>query len=254
MKISIITVCFNSEETIRSTIESVQSQNYSDVEYIIVDGRSTDSTMSLIEEYGSEISGVICEADEGLYDAMNKGIEASSGDVVGILNSDDVFIDEFVLSEVVACFEENRESDIVFGDVVYARPNKPGELVRYYSSRHFQSWKLRFGWMPPHPATFIRSDVYESVGKYSLEYKISADYDFFIRAFMIHKYRFSRIDRALVKMTLGGISSSGLSSNIKLNLEIVDACRNNGVYTNIFMVLSKIPFKLLELYRRRRSI
>lgn len=252
MKISIITVCFNSVKTIRSAIESVVSQSYNDIEYIIVDGASNDSTMSVISEYQSYISTIISEPDSGLYEAMNKGINAATGDVIGILNSDDVFVDEYVLSSVAEEFQGNEQSDIVFGDIVFVRPSDPNTIIRYYSSKNFRPWKMRFGWMPPHPATFFKKEVYDNVGRYSLEYKISADYELFVRAFIVHKYKFSRINQTLVRMDLGGVSSSGIKSNILLNLEIVRACRSNGVYTNIFLVLSKIPFKLFELIIRPR--
>ncbi len=254
MKVSIITVCYNSEATIREAIESVLSQTYTDIEYIIVDGASSDSTLSIVDEYQRKIAKVISEEDSGLYDAMNKGVLAATGDVLGILNSDDVYSGNTVISDIVQSFIENQHCDLVFGDVVFVKPNNLDIVVRYYRSRYFKPWKLRFGWMPPHPATFIRKSVYSSLGLYSLDYKISADYDLFVRMLLLRGLKYYRLDKTLVKMRTGGVSSSGLLSNVRLNLEIVRACRRNGVYTNVFFLLGKIPFKLVELIRKPKNL
>ena len=250
MKISIITVCFNSQDTIRDTIESVLSQSYSNIEYIIVDGASRDGTMSIVEEYRERISTIISEPDKGIYDAMNKGIALATGDVVGILNSDDFYENENIVKFVADQFNAVPESDLVFGDIVFVRPENLSRVVRYYSSGHFQSWKLRFGWMPPHPATFIRRSIYEKFGLYSLNYKISADYEMFVRLLMVYGLKFSKLSKVLVRMRAGGVSTSGFRSRLILNKEIVMACRDNGIYTNLPIVLSKTPFKLFELFRK----
>lgn len=250
MKISIVTVCFNSEATIRDTIESVLSQSYPDIEYIIVDGASGDGTMSIVEEYGNKIAKVVSEPDRGIYDAMNKGIGLATGDVIGILNSDDFFEHSSIIEYVASHFIAEYNDDLAFGDVVFVKPDNLQRVVRYYSASHFRPWKLRFGWMPPHPATFIKKSVYEKVGLYSLDYKISADYEMFVRLLMVHGLRYSILNRFLVRMRSGGVSTCGLKSKIILNIEIVKACRSNGIYTNLLFILSKIPFKLLELFRK----
>ena len=250
MKVSIITVCYNSEATIRDTIESVLAQTYSNIEYIIIDGASSDSTLSIINEYDNKISKLISEKDKGIYDAMNKGVKIATGEIIGILNSDDFYENNKVISTVVKNFASNPISDIAFGNIVFVNPNQLDRIVRNYNAKHFESWKLRFGWMPPHPATFIRKRAYDTVGLYSLHYKISADYEMFVRLLLLNKLTFTYIDQVLVRMRAGGASTSGISSNIVLNAEIVKACRSNGVYTNIFMVLTKIPFKLLELVKK----
>lgn len=248
--VSVITVCFNSVSTIRDTIESVLSQNYVNIEYIIIDGLSNDGTINIIREYTNEIDVIVSEPDNGIYDAMNKGIENASGDIVGILNSDDVFEDEAVLSHIARAFEGRPNVDMVFGDVVFSRQEELTKIARYYSSVHFSRWKLRFGWMPPHPATFVKRSVYRSYGLYSSEYKIAADYEMFVRWLLVHRLKYFRIDKTLVRMRTGGVSTSGLKSNFILNREIVKACKSNGIYTNLMLVLSKVPFKLLELFRR----
>jgi glycosyltransferase involved in cell wall biosynthesis len=250
LKLSIITVCFNSASTIRDTIESVLLQDHTDIEYIIVDGGSKDGTQAIVESYGERISRFVSEPDKGLYDAMNKGVALATGKVIGILNSDDFYERTTSLSSVVKAFEHCPESDVVFGDVVFVNPADLRKVTRFYRGNRFAPWKLRFGWMPPHPATFIRKLAYDTVGMYSLKYRISADYEFFVRLFMVHRLKYSYLDQVLVRMRSGGASTAGLRSSLKLNLEIVKACRTNGVYTNILMLALKLPFKLYELRKR----
>jgi glycosyltransferase involved in cell wall biosynthesis len=250
MKITIITVCYNSEKTIKDTIESVLSQDYRDIEYLIIDGMSSDKTMDIIQEYKKEIVKVISEPDGGIYDAMNKGIKHATGDVIGILNSDDFFENSSVISDVVKHFDSNPIADLIIGDVVYVDPLNVEKITRFYSSKKFRRSKLRFGWMPPHAATFIKQSTYQRLGSYSTDFKISADYELFVRMLLVHGLNYSRIDQVLTRMRTGGVSSSGLKSNLLLNAEIVKACRDNGVYTNIFLVILKVPMKLLEFFRR----
>ncbi|NVZ21664.1 glycosyltransferase family 2 protein [Pseudomonas costantinii] len=247
MKLSIITVCYNSASTIRDTIESVFSQDYGDIEYILVDGGSKDGTQEIIKSYGDRISHFVSEPDKGIYDAMNKGVALATGDVIGILNSDDFYESSNSISSVVKAFERRPESDAIFGDVVFVNAPDLQKVTRFYRGNRFIPWKLRFGWMPPHPATFIRKSAYQKVGSYALKYKISADYEFFIRFFLVHRLKYAYINKVLVRMRSGGASTAGLKSSLKLNLEIVDACRTHGIYTNIPMLLLKFPFKLYEL-------
>lgn len=254
LKVSIITVCFNSDETIKDTIESVLSQDYTEIEYIIVDGVSTDNTLNIISEYSNKISKVISENDKGIYDAMNKGIQQSTGDIVGILNSDDFFENSFVISDVIKHFKSEPDVSMVFGDVVFVDPKNTQNITRFYSSENFRCWKLRFGWMPPHPATFIKKSAYNQVGDYILDYKISADYELFVRMLIVHKLAYSRINQVIVRMRTGGISTSGIKNSFLLNSEIVKACKRNRVYTNLFFVLLKIPFKILEVFRRPKDV
>lgn len=253
MKVSIITVCFNSAATLRDTIDSVLAQSAADIEYIVVDGSSTDGTLDILREYEDRITRIISEPDEGIYDAMNKGIRACTGDIVGILNSDDFFASPNTVKDVVAAFQEDDGTDIVIGDVVYVAADDLATVTRYYSSRRFKPWKLRFGYMPPHPATFVRRQVYETHGLYSLDYRISADYEMFIRWLVAAKLPYRRIDEVLVHMRPGGLSTSGIKSSLILNREIIRACVDNGLYTNWLFLMPKVPFKLLELVRRPRK-
>jgi len=253
-KITIITVCYNSDKTIRDTIESVLAQDYSEIEYIIIDGLSRDNTMDIINEYGGKISKVISEPDQGIYHAMNKGVKHATGDIVGILNSDDFFENSFVISDVMEHFRSNATANLIFGDVVYVEPYNIEKITRYYSSVKFKPWKLRFGWMPPHPATFIKKATYEKIGNYAVDYKISADYELFVRMLMVHNLTYSRINKVLVRMRAGGVSTSGIKSILLLNSEIIKACKKNGVYTNLFFLILKIPFKILEVFRRPSNL
>lgn len=244
---------YNSAATIRGTIESVLSQQYENIEYIVVDGASKDATMTIVNEYGDRIAKVVSEPDKGIYDAMNKGISLASGDIIGILNSDDFFESDAVIDSVVKCFVASPESQLVFGDIVFVNPENLDVITRFYSAGHFRPWKLRFGWMPPHPATFVRADAYKKAGLYSIKYKISADYEMFVRLLMVHRFTFTRLNQILVRMRAGGVSTSGMKSSLHLNREIVQACRRNGIYTNLLMVLSKIPFKLFEYIKRPKE-
>lgn len=250
MKVSIITVCYNSEKTIRDTIRSVLSQDHDDIEYLIVDGASKDGTMAIVNEYKDRVAVVISERDQGIYDAMNKGIAAATGDIVGILNSDDFYESDHVISDIVAAFRQQPQLDAVFGDVVFVQAQQLDQVRRHYRAGHFKAWKLRFGWMPPHPGTFIKRAAYARAGGYSLQYKIAADYEMFVRLLHVNRCSYQWIDQVIVRMRLGGVSTAGIKSSILLNREIVRACRSNGLYTNLLLVLSKIPFKLLELVRR----
>lgn len=249
-KVSIITVCFNSGGTIRDTLLSVQSQNYPHIEHVIVDGGSSDDTMGIVAEFRDSLGPVVSEPDNGLYDAMNKGIGMATGDVIGILNSDDFFEDSEVVRTVMQAFEDNLSVDVVFGDVVFVAPSDLRSIIRFYQAGHFRPWKLRFGWMPPHPATFVRRSVYAQFGGYRLDMKISADFEMFVRWLVKHKLRYCWIDKVIVRMRSGGASTAGLKSSLILNTEIVRSCRENGLYTNLAFVLTKVPLKLLELVRR----
>lgn len=249
-KISVVTVCFNSAATIRDTLESVQNQTYPNIEHVIIDGGSSDGTMDIIREYEDKLGAYVSEPDKGLYDAMNKGIRIATGDIIGILNSDDFFEKPDVIAVIAKEFQKEAGVDIVFGNVVFVTPPDLHKVTRFYNSGHFRSWKLRFGWMPAHPATFVRRSVYEKFGAYRNDLKISADYEMFVRWLYRGKLRYRWVNRVIVRMRAGGVSTRGFKASLLLNREIVRACRENGLYTNLALVLSKIPFKLFELLRK----
>ncbi|MBB3063178.1 glycosyltransferase [Microbulbifer rhizosphaerae] len=246
--ISIVTVSFNSADTIRDTIESVLGQNYPHIEYIIVDGGSTDGTIKIVEEYRHRITTIISEPDSGIYDAMNKGITVATGDIVGILNSDDVYTDNQVITDVASEFEASG-ADSVFSDLLIVDRNNLNKRVRYYSSEKFSVSKLKWGWMVPHPTFFVRKYCYEKFGLYKMGYRVAADFELVARFLWQAGISHSRLPRYIIRMREGGISSKGIWWRLHQNLEVVRACRENGIYTNILIVLLKVPFKLLEYTR-----
>jgi glycosyltransferase involved in cell wall biosynthesis len=246
MLVSIITVCFNSEDTIRDTIESVLSQDYQEIEYLIVDGGSKDRTMSIVEEYSSRIHTIITEPDQGIYDAMNKGIALARGMVIGMLNSDDVYMGPTSITELISKLISSN-TDSVFADLVVVDRKDTLIVRRYYDSSGFSLAKFRFGWMPAHPTFLAKSFIYKAVGKFSLEYKIAADFEMLIRILWVNKFSYTYLNKPVVRMRQGGISSSGISRRWILNCEIVKACRQNGIWTALPLLALKIPRKLLEL-------
>jgi glycosyltransferase involved in cell wall biosynthesis len=243
LKVSIITVSFNSAKTIADTIESVLSQDFPEIEYIIVDGNSSDDTVKIIRQYENRISKWISEKDQGMYDAMNKGIAMATGDVIGILNSDDVYMNNHVISDLMALLEK-KKAQVVFADLILVDQNDDNKVLRYYDSGHFHPDKFRYGWMPAHPTVFVRRELYQAVGKFSTTYQIAADYEMLIRMLAIQKAPYAYFPKPVVRMRSGGASTAGISRNWILNKEIVRACKENGIYSNMAMLLLKLPYKL----------
>lgn len=248
MKVSIITVTYNSAVTIKDTIESVIAQDYSNIEYIIIDGASSDNTMHIIEGYRDKISlKVVSEPDKGIYDAMNKGIRAATGDLIGILNSDDFFSSPCVIKSIVNAFNEFPNSDAVYGDVHFVNADNLNKPTRYYSSRVFKPSLLRFGFMPAHPALYIKKAIYDKFGLYKTDYKIASDFEIIARFFYKYAIQSKYLPIDMVTMRVGGVSTKNIKSKIILNKETVRACKENGVKTNLLMILSKYFYKIFEL-------
>lgn len=246
--ISIITATFNSAKTLKDTIQSVLRQTNKDFEYLIIDGGSTDETIDIVKSYESEFSGRlkwVSEKDEGIYDAMNKGIKMASGDVVGILNSDDYFTSDDILQTVDNAFK-SHEIDAIYGDIHFIRDGNPQKCVRYYSSRMFRPFWLRFGFMPAHPSFYCKREVFEKAGLYSLDYKIGADYEMMVRLFKKYRIMSQYINKDFVTMRTGGASNNNVRSRITLINEDVKACKENGVYTNSLFVMLKFMYKIFE--------
>lgn len=246
-KVSIITVSYNSVDTIQDTIESVLNQKYPNIEYIIVDGNSNDGTMEVVSKYRDKITKVVSEPDNGIYDAMNKGIVLATGDFVGILNSDDVYSDSSVIEDVVGQLVSTG-ADCTYADLMFVSRGDLNKRVRFCSSKNFSISKFRWGWMVPHPTFFVKRSCYEKFGLYKMGYRVSADFELLVRFMLRERISSARLPRCIVKMRDGGISTSGLLWRVHQNFEIVRACRENGVYTNIFFVLLKAPWKLLEYF------
>lgn len=246
-KVSIITISYNSKATIGDTIQSVNVQDYSNLEYIVVDGNSTDGTVQIIEANADKIDRWISEPDKGIYDAMNKGIGMATGDVIGILNSDDFYSSHDVISQVMKELEDPAV-DAVFGDLVFVDPGNLTRVVRMYSTKNWTPKKLAWGFMPPHPTFFVRRKFYGSLGLYKTDYRISSDYELIIRFLLVNKLRYKYLPLQMVTMRKGGVSSRNVKSNFILNEEIIRACRENGVFTNRLMVYSKYFKKVTELF------
>ena len=243
MKISIITVCFNSAKTLEDTFKSVKSQTYQDIEYIVVDGGSKDETIEIIKKYEKIISSWISESDKGLYDAINKGIEKASGDFIGILNSDDVFYSNNTIQDLINFLEQQKDVDAIIGDIVQVKNNK---IIRKYSSKNWTPNKLRLGFMPPHPSIFIKKSVYNKLGLYKLGYKIAADYELIIRYFLKNKINFKYSGIITTKMLVGGASSSGASSYKIITNEVQRAFNENDLNYSKFRVKYRVIWKLMD--------
>lgn len=249
MKVSIITVVYNNKDTIKDAIESVLNQTYKNIEYIIIDGASNDGTVDIIKSYGDNIDKFVSEPDKGIYDAMNKGIKLATGDIIGILNSDDFYTDEYVIEKIVKIFKE-KKVDSIFADLVYVKPENLNKIVRYYDSSYFDPSKFVYGWMPAHPTFFVKAWVYEKYGYFKTDYKIAADFELLVRFLAKYKISYYYLNEVIVKMRIGGVSTRSIKSNYILNKEIIKACKSNGIYTNWLMVLSKYPKKISGLFKK----
>lgn len=223
MKISIITVCYNSAATIESTFKSVASQDYPDIEYIIVDGGSTDGTLDIIKRY-QNISMLVSEPDKGIYDAMNKGIRMATGHVIGTLNADDFYVNNTVISDVAKTFGDDAV-DACFADLVYVDQSNTDKIVRYWKSQPYQSGLFRKGWMPAHPTFFARKSVYEKFGVFDLNFRIAADFELLFRLIEKNKIRTVYLPKVIIKMRMGGTTNKNLE-NIRIqNKEITGVLR-----------------------------
>jgi glycosyltransferase involved in cell wall biosynthesis len=249
MKISLITVSYNSGATIKDSIESVLGQDYHNIEYIIVDGKSKDNTVDIIKSFDGKISKWISEPDKGIYDAMNKGLKMATGEVVGMLNSDDFYYNNTILSQVARAFED-ESIDAVFGNLIFVDPNDLKKTVRTYSSKDWHPKKFARGFMPAHPTFFVRRKYYEQFGLFKTDYKIASDYEMLIRLLYVNKLKYKYLPITMVVMRKGGVSSNGIKSNIVLNNEIKRACAENGIRTNLPLIYLKYFTKVFELINK----
>ena len=245
MKVSIITITYNSAETLEDTIRSVIAQDYSDIEYIIVDGASKDTTMDIVERYKTSISKVISERDKGIYDAMNKGVSLATGDVIGILNSDDFYADNRVISDIVAAMQ-TTQSDACYADLVYVDRIDTHRVIRSWKSGEYRSGDFLRGWMPPHPTFFVKRAKYERYGLYSLELRSSADYELMLRFIHKHGIRLTYLPRVITKMRAGGQSNVSIKNRWKANREDRLAWKMNGLQPGFLTLVRKPMSKLLQ--------
>ena len=241
MKISIITAVYNNEYEIGRAIESVLGQTFNDIEYIIVDGGSTDGTMSVVDSYKSRIASIISEPDKGIYDALNKGIKLATGDVIGFMHSDDLFADATIVAQIAAAFADTSV-DTVYGDLQYVRKEDPTKVIRYWKSSEFDLPQLKRGWMPPHPTVYLRRSVYDKYGVFDTSFRIAADYDFMLRIFRDNARIVSYIPEVMVRMRVGGESSS-IKNYIRKWKEDYRALKRNrigGIWVLAVKNLSKL--------------
>ena len=248
-KLSVVTVAYNPGPILLEAIKSVQMQDFPQVEHLIIDGGSTDGTAERVSELLRPGDVFVSERDKGIYDAMNKGVQRASGDAIALLNADDRYADPNVLSRIAKRFDESG-ADAVLGDVTFFREGAPGKSIRRFNSGFFRPSRLRFGVMPAHPAMVLRREAYERVGLYRTDYKITADFEFIVRAFNEHRLSYSYMRDVFVKMQVGGVSTSGAAARKTINREMLRACRENGIRSNPLMMNSRYLVKALELVRR----
>lgn len=245
LKISIITVCYNAEGTIRDCIESVKSQYYTNLEYIVIDGGSTDKTINIVNNYAHFVNHFISEPDLGIYDAMNKGIKLATGDIVGMLNADDYFADNSVVSHIADAFCKYN-ADIIYGDLDYI--NEKGAVVRKWRSGQISRRKLEFGWMPPHPTFYCRRNLFDQFGLYRLDYGTAADYELMTRYLYLNKLSAFYLKKIIIKMKLGGKSNKNITARVKGMFFDLKAMRNNGIRLPFIALIVKPVRKITQYF------
>lgn len=255
MKITIITATHNSGSTLRDTLESVLQQSYKDIEYIIVDGASKDNTLDLIKEYEPKFEGRLhwkSEKDKGIYDAMNKGISRATGDIVGILNSDDLYEDEFVISDIVQAFQNNR-IDALFGNLRLVKSDDTNAVVRRWRGSTYTKGAFLKGWHPAHPTFYVRKEVYSKFGVFDTSFAVSADFELMLR--FIEKERIATLflDRYFVRMRVGGESTGSLSKIIQGNKNVIRAFKKNGLRPAPFYLFRRLYPKIIDVIKNKLS-
>lgn len=251
MKFSIITATHNSAKTLQRCINSVVNQTYQDIEYILVDGASTDGTLDIIKSNKDFITKFVSEPDAGIYDALNKGINLATGDVVGFLNSDDEFADEHVIEWIAEVFE-CQHCDAIYGDLVYQTNSLQPNIVRYWKSNRFRISCLKYGWMPPHPTLYCKKNVYDKLGRFDTSFHVSADYDFILRLFKQSALRKCYFPKVLVKMTVGGTSNGSFCKMMRKSREDYRVIRKNRVGVSVLTLVCKNVRKLMQFSSKRR--
>jgi glycosyltransferase involved in cell wall biosynthesis len=250
MKISIITVCFNSEKYIRNAIESVLGQTYSNIEYIIIDGDSKDQTMQIVKSYGDSIQVVVSEPDKGIYDAMNKGLKLATGDYVAVLNSDDFYSDNHVIENVV-----NRlllaKTDSLFADLIYVEELTPEKQVRYWKSNDFVKGTFKLGWHPAHPTFFVKNSIYEQYGYFNLSFKLAADFELMLRFLEKHQISSCYLDLPIIKMRLGGATNKNIKNIFNQNIECYKSFKINGLPVSVFYPFFRLLPKIKQFFVKK---
>ena len=249
MKISIITVTFNSEETLEDTITSVADQVYNDVEHIVIDGGSSDGTLEILDKYKDKLSKIVSEEDDGIYDAMNKGIGLATGEVIGFLNSDDFFSGTEVLSSIAKAFQD-PQVQACHADLVYVDSDDPGKVVRYWKSQEYKAGLFEKGWMPAHPTFYVRSSVYRQYGIFDTQYKFHSDMELTARFFIKGEIKTLYLPEVWVKMRTGGTTNKTIKNIIRGNMESYRACKNLGLKLTPFYFFTKFVMRIPQFFQR----
>jgi glycosyltransferase involved in cell wall biosynthesis len=249
MKVSIITVCYNSEGTIEDTIKSVLQQDFTEIEYIIVDGLSSDGTMGIVKQYADKISKIVSEKDKGLYDAINKGIGLATGDIIGFLHSDDIYENNGVISAVVKKISEHK-TDSLYADLLYVEKNNVNKVRRYWKSKPFKDNLFLKGWMPPHPTFFVKKEIYNRLGVFNLSLKSAADYELMLRFLHKNKISSTYLPQVIIRMRMGGKSNVTLMNRIKGNQEDRLAWKLNNLKPGLLTLIMKPLSKISQFYKK----
>jgi glycosyltransferase len=252
MKISIITCAFNSEITIKKSIRSIQKQNYKNIEHLIIDGASTDKTLKIVKKIKKKNQNLYSSKDKGFYDALNKGIKYSTGNIVGVLHSDDFYNNNNILKIVADTFKRTK-ADLVYGDLTYVKKDYPFRLIRYWRAGKFNKEKLFNGWMPPHPTVFVKKKIFDKIGFYKTDYKISADYDFLVRIFNCKNINQVYIPKVLINMRIGGMSNRSFKNLIIKSFEDYQIIKKNKI-GGLFTLFNKNFSKLRQFFNINTSI
>lgn len=252
MKISIITVCFNSEKYIKDSIESVINQTYTNIEYIIIDGASKDKTIDIIKSYGNKINRFISEPDNGIYDAMNKGLKMATGDYLGILNSDDFYIHNKVIESVVHELK-HKKTDSLFADLIYVDNLNTENHVRYWKSKPFIKNSFKKGWHPPHSTFFVKNEIYKKLGFFSLDFKLAADFELMLRFLEKHQISSCHFPQPLIKMRLGGATNKNIKNIIYQNIECYKAFKVNQLSISFLYPIYRLLPKLAQYFQKQNA-
>ena len=228
-RISIITVTYNCAAVVADALQSVARQTHPAIEHLVIDGQSTDGTLDVVREHGAHVARLVSEKDRGIYDAMNKGLALVSGDWVGFLNADDILAEPDTIARMVECISQSPRADVVYGDLVYVNAEDTRKVLRYWQSGSFSQSRLRFGWMPPHPTFYVRTEVVRRVGPFDADMRIAADYDFVLRCLRQPGLVVRYLPRVLVRMRTGGASNRSLKALVRKSSEDLRAIRRSGV-------------------------
>ena len=254
LKVSLITVCFNSAKTIRDTLDSVAAQDYKNLEYIVIDGASSDQTLKIIKDHKCKVDVLVSEPDKGLYDAYNKGLSFATGDIIGFINSDDLYQSDKVISDMIRVFS-SKDVDACHADLVYVDPNNTSKIERVWRSMNFTAKEMERGLIPAHPTVFFKREVYEKVGLFDTKFKYVADHDLLLRTFYHHEVKAVHVPDIWVRMRSGGTTGSGLRGLLEQNLEIRSAQRKYGIYSSIGSYLvTKISDRFFQKIKSFRLV